>query len=79
MTNIGNLTAMTYAYKYAAYAGINQGVLMTLNSLSAVYNIVIFYFLFKEKVNLIQSLGIGLMLGCVALLSLNGSSKTTLI
>lgn len=49
ITNMLNLIAMTYAYKYAALAGINQGVLLTLNSLSAVYNIPIFYFAFGEK------------------------------
>jgi hypothetical protein len=45
-----NLMAMTFAYKYAAIAGINQGVLLTLNSLSGVYNIFIFYFFFKERI-----------------------------
>jgi hypothetical protein len=42
---------MTYAYKYAMIAGINQGVILTLNSLAAVYNIIIFYAFFKEKIN----------------------------
>jgi hypothetical protein len=50
LTNTVNLMAMTFAYKYAAIAGINQGVLLTLNSLSGVYNIFIFYFFFKERI-----------------------------
>lgn len=51
LTNLANLTALTFAYKYASIAGINQGVILTLNSLASVYNIVIFYFFFKEKIN----------------------------
>jgi len=51
LTNLVNLSALTFAYQYALLAGINQGVILTLNSLASVYNIFIFYFIFKEKVN----------------------------
>ena len=70
-----NLSALTFAYQYALLAGINQGVILTLNSLASVYNIFIFYFMFKERVNKIQITGILLMLCCVCLLSLNGKSR----
>lgn len=75
LTNLVNLSALTFAYQYALLAGINQGVILTLNSLASVYNIFIFYFMFKERVNKIQITGILLMLGCVCLLSLNGGSR----
>ncbi len=52
-------------------------MILTLNALAAVYNIVIFYTLFKEKVSIVQGFGISLMLGCVALLSINGNNKVT--
>ena len=75
LTNLVNLTALTYAYKYAMIAGINQGVILTLNSVAVLYNVIIFYLLFKEKVNAIQLTGIAFMLSCVALLSINGTTK----
>jgi drug/metabolite transporter (DMT)-like permease len=67
-----NLMAMTFAYKYAALAGVNQGVLLTLNSLSGVYNIFIFYFFFKERIQLIQFIGMLFMLLCVCLIGISG-------
>ncbi len=75
ITNLMNLVSMTYAFKYAQLGGINQGVLLTLNSLAAVYNIFIFYFLFKEKVTVIQIVGICLMLTCVCLIAINGKRQ----
>ena len=72
LTNMVNLMTMTFAYKYAAFAGINQGVLLTLNSLSGVYNIFIFYFFFKERIQLIQFVGMLFMLLCVCLIGISG-------
>ena len=75
ITNLMNLVAMTYAFKYAQLGGINQGVLLSLNSLAAVYNLFIFYFLFKEKVTVIQVIGLCLMLACVSLIAINGKRQ----
>jgi drug/metabolite transporter (DMT)-like permease len=75
ITNLINLVSMTYAFKYAKLGGINQGVLLTLNSLAAVYLLFIFYFLFKEKVTVIQSIGILLMLTCVSMIAINAKTQ----
>lgn len=76
VTNLLNLVAMTYAFKYGEMAGINQGVLLTLNSLAAVYNIIIFYTVFRERITFAQLFGILMMLCCVGLLSLNSHMKS---
>lgn len=49
--------------------------MLTLNSLASLYNIIIFYLLFKERITYYQCFGMMLMLCCVGLLSINGGSK----
>ena len=44
------LIVMTFSWQFAKVGGINQGIISTLVSLSAVMNIVAFRVLFKEKV-----------------------------
>jgi len=43
--------AMTFAWKFAKIGGLNQGVISTLLSFASVFNIFLFAYLFKEKVD----------------------------
>ena len=75
LANMGSLASLTYSFKFAALGGINQGVILTLMALSSVYNLITFYFLFKEKVGVIQLLGMALMLCCVGCIGYNSQQK----
>ena len=35
-----------YAFKFAMYAGLNQGILTTLFTTTAIFNAAVFYFLY---------------------------------
>lgn len=69
-----NLITITFAFKYASLANINQGVILTLCSLTAVYNVVIFRLLFNERVSTSQLTGIMFMIACVILIGLSTGS-----
>ena len=75
VTNLFNLVTITYAFKFAVLGGINQGVILALTSMSSVYNIFIFYFLFKEKVGPIQVVGILIMMCCAGCIGFNSQQR----
>ena len=68
-----NLVTITYAFKYAILAGINQGVILTLNSLTALYNVLIFRVFFNERVSIVQLSGMLIMIACVVLIGVSTS------
>ena len=68
-----NLVTITYAFKYAILAGINQGVILTLNSLTALYNVLIFRVFFNERVSIVQLSGMLIMIACVILIGVSTS------
>ena len=49
-TNFLYLIVMTFAWRFASIGGINQGIISTLVSFSAVFNIFLFRFCYKESV-----------------------------
>ena len=51
ITNNGYFFALTYAWEFAKLGGMNQGVISTLVSFASVFNIIAFYFLYKEKIS----------------------------
>ena len=50
LTNFLYTVCMTFAWKFAKMGGLNQGVVSTLLSFSSVFNIFLFCWLFKERV-----------------------------
>lgn len=66
---------MAIAFKFCAMAGLNQGIIPTLGSLAGVYSMTLFYFLFNEIISFAQMAGMTLMIVCVVLLALEGTSK----
>ncbi|CDW81466.1 UNKNOWN [Stylonychia lemnae] len=71
LTNLFNLVTITMAFKYAKLANMNQGIVSTLNTLTSVYNLFIFYFGFGERVTIIQFIGMLVMLSCIAFVSIS--------
>jgi drug/metabolite transporter (DMT)-like permease len=68
------------SFKYALYAGINQGVITTIFTLSAIYVAFISWFMFNEKLNRFHVVGMLLLIGCTILIvfSKNTDGKKTL-
>ena len=67
------------SFKYAMYAGINQGVITTIFTLSAIYVALISWFMFNEKLNRFHIIGMLLLIGCTILIVFSKSpdaSKT---
>ena len=78
LPNIGSMITIVLSFKYAALGGINQGIIVTLSSLSTVYSAVLFYYVFHETVSPTQFLGMAIMVACVILLAFEGQSNNTL-
>jgi len=74
-TNNGYFLTMTFAWEFAELGGMNQGVISTLVSFASVFNSIIFYCLYKEKISKAQLVGIVFLLGCALCLALEASSK----
>ena len=51
------------SFKYALYAGVNQGAITTIFALSGIYVAVISWFLFEEKLNKFHMIGMFLLFG----------------
>jgi len=69
VTNGGYLCLMAQGWKFAKAAGLNQGVISTLLSLASLFNIIIFYLKFGEKISPLHFIGIFLMIACIICIS----------
>lgn len=56
------------SFKYALYAGVNQGAITTLFTLTGIYVAIISWFMFDEKLNRFHIIGMGLLVGCTVLI-----------
>ena len=70
LTNALYLSAMTIGWKLAKASDLNQGVISTLLSCASLFNMVIFYLKFGEKISCMHFIGVGLMIACVLCISL---------
>lgn len=59
--NIGYTIVMTFAWRFADEAGLNQGVISSLLSFASVFNCVVFYCAFGEKVSKLHLIGVAFM------------------
>lgn len=65
---VGRISIMTYAWGFADQAGLNQGVISSLFSFMALFDCIVFYFAFGEKVSKLHLIGIIIMflgLACI--------------
>ena len=58
---IGYTIVMTFAWRFADQAGLNQGVISSLLSFASVINCVVFYCAFGEKISKLHLIGVGFM------------------
>ncbi len=75
LTNALYLLAMTIGWKLAKSSGLNQGVISTLLSCASVFNMIVFYLKFGEKVSCMHFIGVALMIACVLCISLAAADK----
>ena len=57
------------SFKYALYAGINQGAITTIFTLSGIYVAIVSWFLFNEKLNKFHIMGMLLLIGCTIIIA----------
>jgi len=75
LTNFGYLVCLTLGWKLAKACGLNQGVIAAMLSLASLFNIVIFYFKFGEKISALHLVGIAFAIACVICISMAAASK----
>ena len=76
LTNGGYLVVMSLGWKFAKASNMNQGIISTLLSMASLFNIIVFYFKFGEKISCLHFIGVALMIACVLFISLAATSKT---
>lgn len=62
------------SFKYALYAGVNQGAITTVFTMSGIYVAIISWFLFDEKLNKFHIIGMMLLLACTIIIVFSKSS-----
>jgi hypothetical protein len=65
------LVLVSYAFKFALMAQMNQGSIPGLFSVTSIYISILFYMVFGETISCTKIMGILLMMPCVILLSLD--------
>ena len=76
MTNFLGMFLVSYCFKFAKMAEINQGCLPCIFSLTIFYVSVLFYFKFNETISPIVILGTILYIPCIICLSISGGGST---
>lgn len=69
------LIVMSYAWNFAKIGGLNQGLVTTWLSVAAVYNVIVFYCVFKEKPLCLQYIGIVLIIAMIICLDLAAAGQ----
>lgn len=76
--NIGYTIVMTFAWNFADQAGLNQGVISSLVSFASVFNVIVFYFVFGEKVSKLHLIGVAFMfcgIACIGAAALSSDDS----
>ena len=73
-TNFTFLVVLSIGWKLAKASGLNQGVIAAMINLASLFNIVIFYFKFGEKISALQLIGIVFTICCVVCISVAAAS-----
>ena len=66
---------ITYAYKFALDAEMNQGVVTSFNTLVGIYIAILMYFLLDQRILCVELVGMVLMLPCIFIIVNNISVK----
>ena len=65
VTSYSFTICMTYAWGFASQAGLNQGIISSVMNLLAIFDCIVFYFAFGEKVGWIHIVGVLLMIASI--------------
>ena len=71
LPSLGGLILVTYAFKFALLAHMNQGCIPSLFAVTGIYISIVFYLKFKEIISASKIFGMLLMIACVIILSLD--------
>ena len=77
MTSFACLNLVAYCFKFAKMAGINQGCMPCIFSVTIFYVSVLFFFKFGERISTAKLIGTMLMIPCIVFISLGGSEKAS--
>ena len=69
LTNIGALICLTIAWGFAVMGGLNQGVITSCMNTIAIFDMIVFYCAFGEKVNTVQIIGVIFMLAGIGFIA----------
>ena len=75
IANTGHVFLFTYAFRFAKKGGLNQGIIPIVTTLATLYNSIIFYKAFGEKVSAPKVFGMLFTVGCVVFLALDSSTR----
>jgi uncharacterized membrane protein len=73
LPNIIGLLWVTYAFKFALLAQINQGCVVSMFSMTSVYIALIFYLQFGETFSRSKLIGLLLMTACIACIAIEST------
>mmetsp|Transcript_9665 Transcript_9665/g.14711 ORF Transcript_9665/g.14711 Transcript_9665/m.14711 type:complete len:260 (+) Transcript_9665:283-1062(+) len=73
--NTAQVFLFAYAFKFAKLGGLNQGVIPIITLFSALFNAVIFYFAFGERLNCPKAFGMLMAVSCIFCLALDSMEK----
>ena len=71
--NTSHVFFFSYAFKFAKMGGLNQGIIPIMTTLASLFNSVLFYFTFGEKISSPKLLGMFMTISCVVFLALASS------
>ena len=69
--NTAHVFLFTYAFKYAKLGGMNQGIIPIVTTTATLYNSILFYKAFGEKVSKVRIFGMCFTVCCVICLALD--------
>ena len=70
LPTVANTLLLTYAWQFASVSGVNQGIVSSVGTFSSIIDILTFYYFLGERTNIVQFIGIGLMLLSITMISL---------
>jgi hypothetical protein len=77
--NTGHVFLFTYAFMFAKKGGLNQGIIPIVTTLATLYNSIIFYKAFGERVSPPKIFGMFFTIGCVTCLALDAASRKQVV
>ena len=77
MTTLTVLILMAYCFDFAEKAGINQGCLICITTISIFWVSLLFYLKFNDRISPIKLIGTFMMIPCIVFVSLGKGNEET--